>query len=200
MIEILDLKSEDLFGYRVDGKVEKADMEMVFDEIERKTADGQRLKVYAEIRNMSIGDLTQEAMKEEVRRLFKHPRMLVDFNKAVVVTDIGWIRKAFDIECALIPTLTGKSFSVDEAAAALEWLQADQRAGQRLDITFTELAETSALKFAGGFAFGLLAASLFDSKQRKALGLGVLAGSMIVGLPLGIKFLNNNRQLFEEKT
>lgn len=197
MIEILELNTENTFGYRVDGKIEKADMELVFDKIEQRMAAGGKINLYAELKNFTVSDVEPEAIKEEIRRLIRHPSTFVNINKIVLVTDIDWIRKAFEIECALIPTMTGKSFSAGEEAAALEWLNTDQREGKRLDITFPELVETSALKVAGGFALGLLTAGLLDRKQRKFVSIGLLAGTVLAGLPLAIKVLNNNRQLFE---
>ncbi len=198
MIELLDLKTDDTFGYRIDGKIEKADMELVFDDIEKKMEKGGKINFYAEVKQLNVKDVAPEALIEELRRLFRHPGILVNIGKGVLVTDIPWLKRAFEIECALIPTMTGKSFSFGEEALAREWLRTDQREGRRLDITFDEMAETSALKFAAGVGIGLLAAGLLNVKQRKAVGLGVLAGTFIVGIPLGIKVLNNNRQLLPD--
>jgi uncharacterized membrane protein YebE (DUF533 family) len=95
----------------------------------------------------------------------------------------------------LIPTLTGETFSSDKKNKALEWLRTDQRAPSRMDITVAEFAETATLKAAGGFALGLLTASLFSEKQRKNIGWTLLAGGVAAGIPLAIKVLNNNRKL-----
>ena len=198
MIELLDLKTENTFGFRIDGHIDKADMVLTYDKIEKMNESGQKLNLYAEIKSMDLADVSMEAIKEEFRRLLQNPSILWNVSKGVLVTDIPWIQKAFEIECALIPTFTGKSFALGEEAAALEWLRTDQREGHRLDITVPEMVETSALKVVSGFAIGLLAAGLMNKKQRKALSLGVLAGTMIAGIPLAIKVLNNNRQLLGE--
>jgi len=195
MIEILDLKAEDTFGYRLEGSVEKGDMTKAYDEIERKMERAGKLNFYMEVRSLHFSDFSKDALVEEIRRILRHPSILVNVAKGALVTDIGWLKKAFEVESALIPTFTGKTFSFGEEALALEWLKTDQREGHRLDITLPEMVETSALKVAAGFALGLLAAGIFNSRQRKAMGLGVLAGTFIVGIPLGIKVLNNNRQL-----
>ena len=91
-------------------------------------------------------------------------------------------------ECGLIPTLEGESFSFGQEAVAKEWLKTDQREANRLDITFAELAETSTLKVASGFALGLLTAGLFSKMQRKNIGKAVLLGTVAAGVPLGIRF------------
>ncbi len=198
MIELLDLQSKNTFGYRMDGGIEKSDMEMVFDSFEDKMGDGKKLSLYAEIKSIDLGEISAEAMKEELRRIYHHPEILVNVSKGALVTDIPWLRRAFEIESALVPTFTGKSFRFGEEALALEWLQTDQREASRLDITLGELTQTSTLKFAAGLGLGFLAASLFSKKQRQALGIGILAGTVLAGLPLGIKILNNNRQLFRD--
>ena len=132
---------------------------------------------------------------EEFKYLYKNPAIIANMEKAAVVSDIEWLNKTASVEFALIPTLTGKIFSFDEKDAAFEWLKTDQRAGKRMDLTFSELAQTNMLKVGGGFALGLLAASFMGKKTRKNIGKAVLVGSVAAGIPLGIKVLNNNRKL-----
>ena len=195
MIEILETNAKDILGFRVDGKIEKPDMEKVLKALEDKAAENGRLKFLAEIDNFSFTDISSDAIKEEFLFWFKHPALIADIGKAAVVTDSKLIEAAFEVECAVIPTLEGRSFSIGEREKALEWLETDQREQSRLDITFSELAETSTLKFASGFAIGLLAAGFFKEKQRKNVGAAVMCGTLLAGIPLGIKILNNNRRL-----
>ena len=197
MIEVLDLNTENTFGYRIDGKIEKTDMETVFDKLEEKTDSSGQVNFYAEVKSLHVSEVSTDALVEELRRLIRHPSTLINIRKGVLVTDIPWLKKAFEVECALIPTLTGKTFSFGEEEKALEWLNTDQREGKRLDITFEEMVETSVLKVAGGFALGILAGGLMNRSQRKAVSLGMLAGTVLVGLPLAIKVLNNNRHLLD---
>ena len=197
MLEIIEFTHNDTVGFRLDGLVGEAETKLAYDELEKKMADVGKIKLYMEVESLQFSDITKEAFKEEMRRLFAHPGILVNVAKGALVTDLTWLKRAFEIESALIPTFVGKTFAPGEEAEAREWLETDQRAGQRLDITMPELVETSALKVASGFALGLLFAGLFDSKKRKALSIGVLAGTVLAGIPLAIKVLNNNRQLFE---
>lgn len=197
MIEILDKKEKDIFGFRIDGKIEQSDMELAFNALADKTKNNEKIKIYAEVKDMSLGNITAEAMKTEFGMLFKNPKLIANLAKGVLVTDIEWIKKAFAVECALIPTLTGKSFSFGEEDSAMEWLETDQREQSRMDVTFSEFAETSTLKVAGGFALGLLTAGLIGSTQRTILGKIIMISSVAAGIPLGIKILNNNRQLFK---
>lgn len=147
--------------------------------------------------NLSPGNITAEAMKTEFEILLKNPKLIANLAKGVVVTDIKWVKKAFAVESALIPTLEGKSFSFGEEDSAMEWLETDQREQSRIDVTFSEFAETSMLKVAGGFALGLMTAGLIGSTQRTILGKIIMISSVAAGIPPGIKMLNNNRQFFK---
>lgn len=198
MIDILDMKDESVLGFKVDGKIEKSDLQNVFKLFEDKASNNGKVKFYMEIKDFGIKDLSAEALKEDLKFWFKHPGILPNFEKVALVTDSKWIEKAFEIECALIPTLEGKSFSSDDKYMALDWLKTDQREPNRMDITFVELVETSTLKFAAGFALGLMTAGLFSKKQRKNIGAAIMFGTIAAGIPLGIKVLNNNRQLLSE--
>lgn len=196
MIKTLDIKDENILGYKIDGKIEKTDLQHVFSSLENKVKNNGKVKFYAEIKNFGAGDLKAEILKEDIKFWLEHPLIIANIEKAVVVSDSDWIKTMFDVECALIPTLEGESFSIGEEEKALEWLRTDQRETSRLDITFAELAENNALKFAAGFALGLLTAGLFTEKHKKRMAAAVLLGSFAAGIPLGIKVLNNNRQLF----
>lgn len=195
MIEVLKLQDENILGFMVEGRIEKADVERVVKALEERANGQGKIKLYAEFKDAAISGISAEALKEDLGFWLKDPGIILRIEKVALVTDTAWVKAALAIECALITTLTGKSFSWDEKEAALAWLRTDQRAQSRLDITLAELAETATLKAAGGFALGLLTASLFSESQRKKIGWAVLLGGIAVGLPLGIRVLNNNRNL-----
>jgi hypothetical protein len=198
MLENINTFDKNIIGFRLDGGIDKEEMARCYDEIEKKISPGEKFMLYAEVKNMSLRDVTWEAIKEEVRRLIKNPTFLVNISKAVIVTDIEWLRKEWAIESALIPTLEGASFSFGEEAKAVEWLRTDQRADKRLDVVMSELDMLSISKTAAGFGLGMLAAGLFSKSQRRGIGMAALIGSVAIGLPVGIKLLNNNRQLLQK--
>lgn len=197
MIEVLEMKDEDILGFKVNGRIEKEELKDVFKMFEDKMANNGKVKFYTEIEEFGIKDMSLDAVKEDIKFWFQHPGMLPNFEKVALVTDKDWVKRIFEVECALIPTLEGETFSLDKKDEAIKWLKTDQREKSRIDLTFSELVETSTLKFAGGFAIGLLTAGLFGKKQRKTLGTAVLFGTVASGIPLGLKILNNNRQLLK---
>ena len=200
MLETINTFDNNIIGFRLDGGIDKDEMARWYDQHEVRIASGEKLMLYAEIKNMSLGDVSWEAIKEEMRRLKKYPMFIANISKAVLVTDIEWLKKEFAVECALIPTLEGKSFSFGEENAAIEWLRTDQRAGKRLDVTMSELTRFGTVKTIGGFALGMLASNLLTRNQRRNVGLATLAGGILIGLPIALKIINNNREFFNCET
>ena len=67
---------------------------------------------------------TLGAIGVEFQRLPKLFALIARFDRCAVVSDAAWLRKAAEIEGALIPGLTIKSFELPEAQAAEAWLAA----------------------------------------------------------------------------
>ncbi|WP_375255683.1 STAS/SEC14 domain-containing protein [Yoonia sp.] len=66
------------------------------------------------------------ALGVEMGQLPKLFGLLGKFEKCAVVSDTGWIKKAAEIEGALIPGLKIKSFDLDAQDAAEAWLDEEQ--------------------------------------------------------------------------
>ncbi|MEM9009877.1 MAG: STAS/SEC14 domain-containing protein [Pseudomonadota bacterium] len=65
---------------------------------------------------------TLGAIGVELRRLPKLFGLLGKFDRCAVLSDAAWIRTAAEIEGALFPGITIKSFALEEDAAAEAWL------------------------------------------------------------------------------
>jgi len=198
MIEKINTFDKDIVGFRIDGHVDKSDIDFVYDVLDEKTSSGEKFKAYMEVKNLSLGDISWAAIKEELSRIFKNPSSVINLSKAAIVTDIPWLKPEFAVESALIPTLEGETFQFGQEEQAIEWLRTDQRQSERLDLTESEMTQVAFFKSAAGFGLGLLAASLFTREQRRNLGLSVLLGSIVLSVPVSLKVLNNNRQLLEK--
>lgn len=196
MLEIIDIQEANIFGMRIDGKFDTKDLKNVFEALIEKASGMEKFQLYYEFGDLDLSGVSRQMIEEEIKYLYKNPAVITNMEKAAFVSDTEWMKKIAAVEFALIPTLTGKTFSLNEKDAALEWLKTDQRAGKKVNLTLNELAQNNFLKVAGGFALGLLAGNLMRSKTRKTVGKAVLAGSVAAGIPLGIKILNNNRKLF----
>jgi hypothetical protein len=74
----------------------------------------------------TIGDFempTLGAMAVELSKMPQLFRLAAAFDRCAVLCDTGWIRTAAEIEGAIIPTLTIKSFTLADAKAAQSWLE-----------------------------------------------------------------------------
>ncbi|MCB1023382.1 MAG: STAS/SEC14 domain-containing protein, partial [Acidobacteria bacterium] len=136
MIKILEMDDVHTLGFRVDGKLDRADVKRIFDSFEKSLREKEDIKIYMEIENTNLGDISAGAYKEDIKFWLRHPALLPYFRKAALVTDSAWIERIFAIECALIPTLEGEGFPFEEKDEALKWLRTDQRAESRMDITY----------------------------------------------------------------
>lgn len=196
MIEIMDIDDDRIVGWRVDGRIDKADIDRIYSELARVTKDGGKVRMYIETGDFHLTDVSKEAMWEDLSSAFKHPRVVSRIEKIALVSDQVWVKGMMDIELALIPTMSGANFMPHQKERALMWLKSDQGSPSLLglpshmDLSRTEVINLGALKAAGGFAVGLIAGAGMGRKQGKIIGFAVLLGVLAVGLPWGIGLLD----------
>jgi hypothetical protein len=105
-----------------DGTLDADGMRQALDTLVEKSDDvenGQMLYRIGDFKMPTIG-----ALAVELGRLPKLLSLLGKYKKCAVLSDTDWIRKATEIEGALIPGLEIKSFHLNEQAAAEAWLGA----------------------------------------------------------------------------
>lgn len=193
MIKILDINDEEILGYRFEGKIETSDIKRVWKNLEEKITNGGQVKIYAEAREWKDFSISKEAMIEDFKLWLRHPGIISRIEKAAFVTDETWLKRIFDVECSLIPTLTGETFPLEKRKQALEWLKSDRTELGEVNIKWVELVELGLLRSTAGIGFGLLTADLFSRKTRKTVGWSLFLGSFAIGIPIGINFLNKNK-------
>ena len=104
------------------GKLDSNEMRFALDELMRKSegiSHGQML--------YRIGDFdlpTLGAVGVELSRIPQQFRFIRRFDRCAVVAGKEWVRRASEIEGALIPGLTIKAFDLHEAERAHQWLEA----------------------------------------------------------------------------
>src|SRR5690606_4787997 len=104
------------------GKLDSNEMRFALDELMRKSegiSHGQML--------YRIGDFdlpTLGAVGVELSRIPQLFRFIRRFDRCAVVAGKEWVRRASEIEGALIPGLTIKAFDQHEAERAHQWLEA----------------------------------------------------------------------------
>jgi hypothetical protein len=120
MLEVLDLGPH-VLAYRVEGKIDRQDIERVFAELDRMLATESKLRVYAEVQSFS--GITLDALWQDIRLGIQRLNVIPRIEKAALVTDTGWLRKAATVEDKILRGLELRTFSLDEAVEAQAWLQ-----------------------------------------------------------------------------
>ena len=119
MIDLIPIESEKVVGIRINGKIEKTDMEKITREMEEKLKSQEKLRIYVELQ--SFGGISFEAFIEDIKLGFSHLR---EFERKAVVSDKTWVAKLADWGGQLIPSMEVKHFTFEERDKALAWVQA----------------------------------------------------------------------------
>jgi hypothetical protein len=104
----------------VSGAVDAAAMRTGIDELIRLSEGVRNGRMLYRITDFSMPTLGAWAV--ELGRLPKLFALVSRFDRCAVVSDTAWLRRAAEIEGALIPGLEIKSFDLPDAAAAEAWL------------------------------------------------------------------------------
>ncbi len=113
-------KSDTRVDIALSGKLDADEMATALDQLIKLSEgveNGQMLYTITDFAMPSLG-----AFGVEFARLPKLFGMVSKFDRCAVLSDAGWIRTAAEIEGALLPGLTIKSFELDATEAAETWL------------------------------------------------------------------------------
>ncbi len=102
------------------GKLGKDEMRVALDELFSSARDIEHGKMLYRITDFEIPTLG--AMGVEFSRLPEAYKFIKKFDRAAVLVDKKWVKKASEIEGALIPGLKIKAFDLDEEDEAETWL------------------------------------------------------------------------------
>lgn len=102
------------------GKLNSEDMKLALDEFVSKTKDIEHGKMLYRIDDFAIPTLG--AIGVELSRLPELFKLIRKFDRAAVLVDKGWIKKASEVEGALFPGLEIKAFDRNQEAEAEAWL------------------------------------------------------------------------------
>jgi len=101
-------------------KLDVEDMKVALDELASKAQNIKNGKMLYEIIDFHLPSLG--AIVIELSRLPSMFGLIKKFNRAAVLTDKTWLKKANEFEGALLPSLDIKAFDRDQKAAAEAWL------------------------------------------------------------------------------
>ena len=120
MIELIDLQSEKAVGLRMDGKIEKEDMDTIIKATEGKFGNNKKLSFYVEVD--SFDGISFEALLKDLK--FGLPN-IGRFAKKAVVSNIKWQETAALISNKIFPFIEVRHFSPEHKEEAKAWILAD---------------------------------------------------------------------------
>lgn len=100
----------------VEGRVTEADMEVAMVALEKRAAQGHKLKVLEDI--VSLNGMTPAALWQDLRRGLP---LMDDISHVAVVTDEEWIRSVTDM-AKVLPVAEVRTFDRSRLDEAREWL------------------------------------------------------------------------------
>ena len=119
MFEIVR-KSSNRLDIDFGGKLGSDEMKVALDELFSSAKDIEHGRMLYRVRDFDLPTLG--AIGVELSRLPEAFRFIRKFDRAAVLVDKDWVKKASQIEGALIPGLKIKAFDLDEEEEAENWL------------------------------------------------------------------------------
>ncbi|PRY80547.1 SpoIIAA-like protein [Yoonia maritima] len=117
-------RSDDRVDIELSGKIDAIEMAAALDSLIEQSKDVHNGQMLYEISDFSLPTLG--AIGVEVARLPSLFRLLSKFDRCALLSDSNWLRKASEVEGALLPGLEIKSFEMHERDAAEVWLTASK--------------------------------------------------------------------------
>jgi len=105
---------------KLNGKLDSNAMAIALDKLIRKSEGIENGKMLYVINDFQLPTLG--AIGIEFSRLPSMFGLIKKFNRAAVITDKIWLKKASEFEGALIPGLEIKTFNLDQKEVAEAWL------------------------------------------------------------------------------
>lgn len=120
MIEVLRLGPA-VLGYRIDGAIERADIERAFAEADERLSREGSVRVYLEVH--AVQGITWDALWRDVWMGLQRLNLVPRIERAALVTDLEWLRRAASVPDRLIPGLEIQGYPLAEQAQAQSWVQ-----------------------------------------------------------------------------
>ena len=116
-VRLIPYKPDHIIGLDIDGWIDAEDIDRVTELIEIRLNRGDKLRIYAEVKNwsgMSLG-----AFIKDLKFSLQH---LKDFEKEAIVSDRKWLEALAALSNTLFSGIEVKHFTFDEVDKALEWV------------------------------------------------------------------------------
>ncbi len=122
MLELLPSPGPDVVAFRVSGKVTKEDVELAWASLDAALDEAETIGLYAEV--VGLDGFTLAGLVEDLARGIKALGEWGRFARYAVVSDKAWLRTLADLEGKLLPGIEIRTYTPEEAPAAVAWLTA----------------------------------------------------------------------------
>lgn len=119
MFKVIENRTNRL-DIEMSGKLDAESMKVALDELVSKSENIENGKMLYVIIDFQLPTLS--AIGVEFSRLPSMFRLMKKFDRAAVLTDKTWLKKASEFEGALFPGLEIRAFNIDQKAEAEAWL------------------------------------------------------------------------------
>ena len=121
-------KGTNRLDIELSGKLNAEEMKQALDELADKSEGIERGKMLYDVVEFHLPSL--DAIVIEFSRLPSMFGLIKKFDRAAVLTDKTWLKKASELEGILIPGLEIKAFDRDQKAEAEAWLSGTDNSGE----------------------------------------------------------------------
>ncbi|WP_211829892.1 STAS/SEC14 domain-containing protein [Kistimonas asteriae] len=123
MLELISIPIENAVAIRSAGSISEAEMAEVLAAAREKTTEYGNIVIYEEIER--LGSIAPGAILEKIKYLFEVG--ISNIHKVAVLTDKPWIGKVVELEDKLFSQIELRCFALDDKAAALAFLMANNK-------------------------------------------------------------------------
>lgn len=119
MLEWIDTP-DDVLALKMSERITGEDLDPVMDRLDAAMAKHDKVHVFVETKHISSLELS--ALPHYWGRAFPLLGKLNRFGRVAVVSDQAWIRVGTQIESAMLPFITYRTYEQDEREKALAWV------------------------------------------------------------------------------
>ena len=121
MIDLIQFDESNIVGFRLEGKIDEESFHQAVAAIENALADNERIRVYAEVKNLD--GMSLETFFENLKVKSQLFQQLEKFEKEAIVSDKSWIETLVKVSDKLFPRVEVRYFIFDEKEEALAWVR-----------------------------------------------------------------------------
>ena len=119
MHQFLDT-ADNVLAMRIEAKITSGDLDAIMDRIEAVMARHDTVHLFME--TVGIDGVELSGLPSYMSRAMPLFGKLKQFGRVAVVADQSWVRAGAQIESAMLPFISYRTFMPDEREAALAWV------------------------------------------------------------------------------